>query len=188
MSLPRWVPIALLALLAATSSWLVWQLRKEHEPPPLYGPPRSDYVLLQYELTALDDNGKESFRVSGPALARHPHLGTLNLEEPRFLFPDSEGKPWNARAGSAWVAKDGSEVRLSTAVEFDGPPNDAGQRIEVRTAELSVLPKQNQVNSAAAVTLTGPGSILRGRGLHADLDARRFQLSQVKGEYAPSSR
>ena len=54
--------------------------------------------------------------------------------------------------------------------------------------ELVVLPKQNLVRNESEVTLTGPGSILRGRNLRADLDARRFQLSQAKGSYAPSSR
>ena len=38
------------------------------------------------------------------------------------------------------------------------------------------------------LTVTGPGSILRGRDLRADLNARRFQLSKVTGHYAPKTR
>jgi LPS export ABC transporter protein LptC len=72
-------------------------------------------------------------------------------------------------------------------VAFDGPPDPAGQRIQLRTSELTVLPKLNQVRNESAVTITGPGSILRGRGLRAELDTRRFKLSQVTGRYAPST-
>ena len=36
------------------------------------------------------------------------------------------------------------------------------------------------------VTVTGPGSILRGRGLRADLDAQRVELlAEVTGRYEP---
>jgi lipopolysaccharide export system protein LptC len=145
-------------------------------------------VLIDFEMLSLDEQGGEAFSAQGPMLARHPFLGTLDVHQPRFLFPDSEGKPWNARAGRAWVAQDGNELRLSGSVEFDGPRDDAGARIEVRTPELTVLPEVNEVRTDAAVTVTGPGSILRGRGLRADLDARRFRLSRTTGHYAPSKR
>ena len=187
MTLPRWLPAGVLAVVAAASGWLVYQLQRGEEPAPLYGPPRSDYVLIDFEMVALDETGGESFRVNGPMLARHPHLGTLDVKEPRFRFPDSGGGLWDASAGRAWVSQKGDELRLRENVQFDGPPDAAGARIEVDSPELVVLPKQNLVRNEAAVTVKGPGSILRGRNLRADLDARRFQLSQAKGTYAPST-
>lgn len=188
MTMPRWLPGLLLFLVAAVTGWMVWQLQRGETPPPLVGPPRSDYVLVDFELVSLDDKGGEAFRVNGPMLSRHPYLGTLDVEQPRLLFPDSDGKPWNARAARAWVSKRGDELHLRGSVEFDGPKNPDNARIELRTSELTVLPELNEVRSEAAVTVTGPGSILRGRGLRANLDARRFHLSKVTGEYAPSTR
>ena len=182
------LPGVLLALAVAVTGWMVWQLQEDDLPPPLYGPPRSDYVLIDFEMLSLDEQGVEAFSAKGPMLARHPYLGTLDVEQPRFLFPDSEGKPWNARAGRAWVAEDGNELRLSESVEFDGPRDAQGARIEVRTPDLTVLPEVNEVQTDSAVTVTGPGSILRGRGLRADLDARRFRLSRTTGHYAPTKR
>lgn len=187
MTLPNWVPGALLFVVAAATGWLVWQLQRGEAPAPLYGPPRSDYVLIDFEMVALDETGGESFRVNGPMLARHPHLGTLDVKEPRFRFPDANGGLWDASAGHAWVAQRGEEVRLQGDVEFDGPP-DADGRIQLRTPELTVMPKANEVRNHSAVTVTGPGSILRGRDLRADLDARRFQLSKAQGSYAPPTR
>jgi lipopolysaccharide export system protein LptC len=188
MILPRWLAGALLFVVACASGWMVWQLRDGDEPEPLYGPPRSDYMLIDYEMVSLDDQGAESFRVSGPMLARHPHLGTLDAKEPRFLFPDADGGRWNARARDAWVSQRGDELRLDGAVEFDGPPDPQGGRIEVRTETLVVRPRENTMRNEVPVTISGPGSILRGRGLRGDMTARRFQLSEVNGRYAPSTR
>jgi lipopolysaccharide export system protein LptC len=188
MILPRWVSVALLVVVAGATGWMVWQLRGSDEPEPLYGPPRSDYLLMDFELVSLDEQGVEAFRVSGPMLARHPHLGTLDAKEPRFLFPDSAGGRWNASARDAWVSQRGDELRMNGAVEFDGPPDAAGERIEVRTEALTVRPRENTLSNEVPVTITGPGSILRGRGLRGDMNARRFQLSEVNGRYAPSTR
>ena len=184
----RFLPGLVLFVVAAVTGWMVWQLREDEAPPPLYGPPRSDYMLLDFEMLSLDEQGVESFSAQGPMLSRHPHLGTLDVERPRFLFPDRDGKPWNARAGRAWVAQDGDELRLTGSVEFDGPRDAQGARIEVRTPDLTVLPEANEVRTDSAVTVTGPGSILRGRGLRADLDERRFKLSRTTGHYAPTKR
>jgi lipopolysaccharide export system protein LptC len=54
------------------------------------------------------------------------------------------------------------------------------------TDGLQVFPKLDQARTDDAVTITRAGSILRGRGLRADLAAHRFQLlADVKGRYAP---
>jgi lipopolysaccharide export system protein LptC len=189
MTLPRWLPTLLLLLAVVASGWLLWQLREPDAGPPLYGPPRSDYVLMDFELMALDESGAESFRIHGPMLSRHPYLATLDVQQPRFLFPDADGNPWNARADQAWVAKDGDELRLTGDVAFDGPPDATGGHVALRTDTLTVLPEDDQVRTTSFVTVTAPGSILRGRGLRADLRTRRFELlAEVNARYAPSTR
>ena len=185
----RILPIAALVLIALGSSWMLWQLYQREAPATLYGPPRSDYTLIDFDLIALDDKGQESFRVTGPMMARHPFLGTMDIEQPRFRFPDSDGLPWNARADRAWAAADGKELRLRGDVEFDGPPREGSGRVELRTPLLNIFPDVREIKSDALVNITSPGATLQGRGLHADLDARRFQLlSEVRADYAPSSR
>ena len=115
MAPSRWLPGVLLALLAAGSGVLLWQLRDPGDDDQLLGPPRSDYLLIDYELIALDAAGRESFSARGPLLARHPQLGSLDLGQPLFEFPDQNGGRWTARAEAAWVDGDGEELRLMTA-------------------------------------------------------------------------
>src|SRR5690606_28098388 len=97
VSQPRWLPVTLLALAALTSGWLVYRLRQADTAPVLMGPPRSDYTLQDFSLVALDAQGHEAFSVRGPRLARHPHLGTLDISEPRLRFPDAHGGIWTTR-------------------------------------------------------------------------------------------
>ena len=54
---------------------------------------------------------------------------------------------------------------------------------------LDLLPDANRAETDAAVTIEGPGSILRGRGMRADLSTRDVELlAEVTGRYEPIRR
>ena len=51
----------------------------------------------------------------------------------------------------------------------------------MNTEQLNIYPDTNRTTSRAVVTITQPGSILRGRGLEADLATKRYELqSEVR--------
>lgn len=179
----RWLSLAL-AVLAALSGWWVWQLRDREEPPPLVGPPRSDYQIERFELIAFDDAGNESFSLRGPRLSRHPYLGEIDVEQPRLRMPADGIGGWQGRADRAWISRDGDHVRLQGQVDLRGPLPTGRDPLRLRSEALELFPKTNQVHSDTLVTITGSGSILRGRGLRAELDPRRLELlSEVTGRY-----
>ena len=184
MRLPGWIPALVLLAAALGSGLALWHLYRHEEGTALTGPPRSDYFLTDFELVSLDDHGKEAFRVSGPLLSRHPQLGTITIQQPRFLFPDADNQAWTARADQAWAAADGGELRLSGGVALDGPTDGMQGPLAFRSETLEVFPKERRASSQDLVTFTSAHSILRGRGLHADMGTRRFQLlSEVTGRY-----
>jgi len=172
----RSVVTVALALLAAASSIGVWQLRRDEAPPVLLGPPRSDYVLIDFDLLALDLDGKESFWAAGPRLTRHPGLGTLDIEQPRFSSPDKHGAVWTSRADRAFVNREGTELQLLQAAEVRGPAPAVGAPILLRSEALTLYPREQRLVSDVAVTVTEPGSILSATGLRADLNAQRVEL------------
>jgi lipopolysaccharide export system protein LptC len=179
--------LALLAL-AIVGGIALWQLRPQPPPAP---PPsaRSDYVLEDFQLTSLDESGKESFSVQAPHLERDPRGKSLTLRLPEFSFPDKDGGRWEATSNSAWVAEKGVEVRLIDKVEMIGPPSPAGERTQFSTRRLQVFPKQDLAQSQDPVTIRRADSILQGTGLRADMNAKRVQLlANVKGRYAPRRR
>ncbi len=188
MSSRQSIAIAVLGLLALLSGWAVWQLRERDLPPALTGPPRSDYFVENYELISFDEQGAEAFWLRGPRLARHPQLGTLELEQPRLGMP-AEPQRWQGRAERGWVSADADRVRLIDAVELRSNPRPGYAVMRLRADSLDLLPEANIAETDSAVTIEGPGSILRGRGLRADLSSRDVELhSEVTGRYEPIRR
>src|SRR5690606_317848 len=101
--------LTLVLLVAAIATgWSVWRQRAV-EAPAAAGPARSDYVLHDFELVALDSQGKEAFVLRAPALARSPDDRTLSIVTPLFLIPDDAGQRWELRSKTGWVAADNSE-------------------------------------------------------------------------------
>jgi len=176
MSNSRIMLLVLLVVAAFGSAIWVWQLRREQEPPTLIGPPRSDYLLYDFDLIALDEAGKESFSASGPRLTRHPNLGTLDIEAPRFSSPDSSGRVWTGTAKRAWVNKEGTELQMLGDASVSGPAEEAVAPTRLQSEALSVFPREHRVESDVAVTVTEPGSILSAIGMRANLDAQQVEL------------
>lgn len=177
--------LLLAALALVLVSTAVWQWR-QRQVPPVQAPLRSDYVLRDFELTALGSDGEESFTVRGPYLQRDIGGRSLSLVQPRFSFPGAEGGRWDARSEAAWVSPGAEQVQLMRQVEMRGPPTPAGLVTLFQTDRLTVFPDQDLATAAGRVTITQGDSILSGTGLRADMQAHRFQLlSDVKGRYAP---
>ena len=177
--------LVLLGLAIVLGSIAVWQLRRPPAPT-VAAPERSDYVLRDFELVTLDDDGVESFTVRGPYLQRDVGGRSLSIVEPRFTFPHADGGRWSARSEASWVSPDADEVHLLREVRMIGPPREGETPGRLDTARLVVLPEAEQARTDHRVTVTQGASILEGTGLRADLATKRFELlNQVKGRYVP---
>jgi lipopolysaccharide export system protein LptC len=194
MKLPaiHWRGIATASLLAAAvlSGWALWRQRQLDQGQTV-PTGRADYVLEDFELVALDAQGRESFTLRAPRLARDPNAKTLDITTPLFLIPPragSQGAPWEVRSQTGWVSAKGEELRLRGGVTAVST-TVGGQPIRLGSEQLNVFPKDKRATSAVAVTLTQPGLIMNGRGLEADLNAKSAILkSDVKGRYESSPR
>jgi lipopolysaccharide export system protein LptC len=164
-----------------------WLVVRQHTRGPTHATHggQSDYVLRYFEMIALDDTGKESFTVRAPLLLQTPGAKTMQLTSPLFLLPDADGHYWRVRSRSGWVSEKRNLLRLRGDVVTTSPVEDP-RSIVMKTRQLNVYPNTRKATSAALVTVTEPGLTMRGRGLDADLAARRFTLlSQATARYVP---
>ncbi len=177
----------LLAVVAATTQWLLW-LEREPEPLDRYvGPPRSDYELGPFTLTALDADGKPRFTLAAPRLTRHPHLGTFDIDAPRIDLAGDERGRWDVTAAHAWIDADSKLLRLRTDVRAARIVHDGSRDVRIATDSLAADLEANTLATADPVVVEQPGSILRGRGLAADLDTDFYVLEhEVRARYDPS--
>ena len=179
--------IGLVLLVAAIfSGWSAWKQRARPETAQA-GPDRSDYVMHDFEVVALDKQGKEAVTLRAPEMHRNPADESLSITTPLFLLPDSEGKYWQMRSKTGWMSPDHSELRLLKDVQGTSPA-DAPPPTVFRTERLDIFPDKNLATTELAVTITRPGSILSGVGFETHLKNKTYEFkSQVKSVYAPKS-
>jgi lipopolysaccharide export system protein LptC len=183
--------ILALAAVAAFSQWLVWPNRERPNAETYAGPPRSDYSLTDFTLTALDSSGARSFEISGPRLARRGDDGSIYVTTPDYLVVDGDGQPWRGHSDAAWVDRDGEVMKLEGRVEMENEPGPDERPVRLETRDLTARPRSRTLETAAPATITQPGSILRGVGLRGDLDAKTLELlsdvhSTLEPRRAPS--
>lgn len=176
-----------LSLLVGILGVVVWNMRPEKSQKQAAAV-RSDYRLLEFRMTAFDENGKESFSLSSPLLERDPQGKSLAISRPAFAFPNDAKEIWHATAESAWVSDKAREIQLRRQVRIVGPVSPNGLKTEFNTEMLTVYPKENRIRSDQWVTITHGTSILKGLGLEADMNQRRVQLlAKVQAHYAPKN-
>ena len=183
-----WRAVVTLALLVAViaSGWSVWKYTGVK--PEQVQTQRPDYVLHDFEIVSLDNEGKEAFTLRGPELQRDPGAKSMSLVTPLFLVPDRNGAYWEVRAKHGVVPEDGNELRLRGEVVVTSPAQ-VPPETRIETAELNLFPRANRATSTVAVTVTRPGLTMRGRGLEADFNRQQVALlSDVHARYVPASR
>jgi len=183
-----WLLVVVLALAAIGTELLVWIGRDRPNAQTFAGPPRSDYTLTDFTMDALDSAGKRTFQVSGPHLARRGDDGSVFVTTPDYLLVDGGGHPWKGKSDAAWVNKDGTVMKLQGHVEMHRQPDEDGKPVDVVTTDLTTWPKDKKMETAAAATITQPGSILAGIGMRGDLNDKTLELlSDVHSTLQPKA-
>ncbi|MEL1263656.1 LPS export ABC transporter periplasmic protein LptC [Pseudoxanthomonas putridarboris] len=179
--------LGLVLLLAAiVSGWSAWKNRDIPEPDRAAAD-RSDYVMRDFEMIALNSQGIEAMAVRAPEMARNPADQTFTITTPLFLLPEEDGRSWELRSKTGWLSAKGEELRLRGDVHGT-PPKGSPHTMQFRTQQLNVFPDRDLAQSDDTVTITQPGSILTGRGFETNLKTKAFVFkSQVKSVYAPPS-
>lgn len=175
--------LGLLLLVAAIlSGWSAWRNR-DISAPARIAADRSDYIMKDFEMIALDKEGKEAVTLRSPEMHRNPKDQTFDITTPLFLLPDDQGKYWQMRSQTGWMSAKGEELRLLGDVRGTSPEGAAEPTL-FQTQRLNVFPNKNVAASDDTVTITRPGSILTGRGFETNLKTKEYEFkSQVKSTY-----
>lgn len=182
--------LALVLLIAAAATQLlIWWLKPPPKPNQMVGPPRSSYTLNDFTLDALDQNGKPSFHLTAPYLARRQGDDSLYVNAPKFTIIGSDGADWHGTSQYAWVSADNSLLKLVGKVDMVRPATARTSPAEVHTADATIWTKDKRMASAAPSVIQQPGRILRGIGMKADMTTHSLELlSDVHATLTPQSR
>ena len=125
----------LLLVAALVSGWALWR-QSGSDLPVVAGNGRPDYVLHDFELVALDDQGQESFTLRAPSMLRNPDERSMRMATPVFLLPDRHDRYWRVSSRDGWISPDGDELRLVGDVQVASPPGE--RKVGMNTYKILV--------------------------------------------------
>jgi lipopolysaccharide export system protein LptC len=145
------------------------------------------YAAHDAKLVQTGPDGNPLYTVDADLIRQQPNDNTVQLENARLGFHDSNGSLWTARGDQGEVGQNTGVVELSGDVHVNGTPQGSLQPAEMATERLAFDTNSKIATTHDPVTLTWSGQVIKGKGMRAALNEGRVQLeSAVHGMAVPS--
>ena len=170
--------IVVVGLAAALSQLMLWWMAPEQPVNDFVGPPRSGYTLTRFELSAYDTAGLPSFNIQAPQLVRREGDESLYINAPVFDLPSHQsGVPdWHGQSLYGWVDKGGDLLKLLGPVTMQRAAFADNAAAQLHTADVSIWPRQNRMETAAAAQMVQGALTMSGVGMRANLNDKHLEL------------
>lgn len=192
-SVTIYLPLLLMALLAAGTYWLV-KNTPVPDGPRVEAAPRHepDYVMNGFSVQHFTPSGRPSTFLEGRELRHYPDTETLEIDDVRVRSTDELGRVTVATAERGLSNRDASEVQLigdAHVVREAGGPADApggSERLEFLGEFLHVYTEAQRVVSNRPVLLRRGSMEVRAATLNYDHAKQVLELKgQVRGTLPP---
>jgi lipopolysaccharide export system protein LptC len=169
--LANYLPLALMALLALFSFWLLRQTPVPGGPTeerPLRHVP--DYEMRGFELQRFLPDGSRQARLYGAVLRHYPDTDSIEIERLQLHLVADDGRLVLAEAERAQGPAQGETLNLEGKVRvrrfaLGVDPASAAPEMELRTEALTARIKERRLLSRRPTELVAPGLQLQARGL-----------------------
>jgi lipopolysaccharide export system protein LptC len=174
-ALSSYLPLVLMALLAASTWWLV-QNTPVPAPERPAGPVRHepDYTMQRFTLQRFGADGRLTVQVEGEQLRHYPDTDRLEIDIVRIRAVAADGAHTVATARSAIANGDATEVQLLGGAQVIS--DAGGERIEFRGEFLHAFFRTEQLRSHLPVQIQRGASVVRAAGMEYDHLSRTVQL------------
>ena len=185
--LTLYLPLAVMALLAMGSWWLVRSM------PDVWGGGAQktvrkdpDYHLEHFSTQVFDAQGRRIRQVSGDKARHYPDSDELHIDAVRFSAINEEGVEVQATARYGVATGDGERVTLVGQVHVVRPAHGQTPRLELTGERLEALPKQEKLLSDQPVEILRDRDRFTASGLDFSTRTGQYQLSgRVQGTLQP---
>jgi lipopolysaccharide export system protein LptC len=175
-ALSSYLPLLLMALLAASTWWLVRHTPQAPgagaEAPPRLAP---DYTMDGFSITRFGPDGQVALRIAGDVLRHYPATDRLEVEGVRIHAIAPDGRVTDASAKRALANGDGSEIQLLGSARVTSQL-EGGETLEVQGEFLHAFLRFERLRSHLPVRVRHGGSDTRAGGLEYDHVQRLLQL------------
>lgn len=183
--------ILVIGLLAGATQLVLWWTTPEPNHHDFVGPPRSGYTLTNFQLSSYDRDGLPAFNMKAPHLERREGDESLYINAPVFDLPSNEaGVPdWRGESLYGWVNQGGDLLKLQGPVHMhrDAFADTAAAKLD--TEDVTVWPKDNRMETAAAARMVQGALTMSGVGMRANLTDKHLELlDDVHATFPPRKR
>jgi len=175
-----WLPLALMAFLAAVTFWL----QRASQPEDL---PRQEqrhdpeFIVDNFTLRRFDIHGGLQYVLIAEKMLHYGDAAGTEIIGPSLTHYGGE-RPARIFAQRARVSRDGKELLLSGDVRMVREATKEQPSLVVTTEEMYVYPDEDIARGSRPVTITEGKSVIRGEGFVADNQARIVKLTgRVRG-------
>lgn len=187
--LSSYLPLLLMALLAAGTWWLVRNTPgapgARAPAPPSQTP---DYTMTGFAITRFAPDGQVALRIAGDVLRHFPATDRLEIDGVKIRATGPDGRTTDATARQAVANGDGSEIQLLGAAEVISQL-PGGDRLEVRGEFLHAFLRFERLRSHLPVLVRHGGTEARAGGLDYDNLQRQLVLNgPVRATVQPPGR
>jgi len=164
-----YLPLVMMALLAAGTWWLV-RNAPTFEPPLATPPPRHepDYVMTGFVVQRFAADGTLRTQIEGDTLRHYPDDDTLEIDSARIRSIADNGAVTLATARRALANGDGSEVQLIGDARVNRLPFGKDEEVEFRSEFLHAFRNVEQVRSHLPVVMTQGSDVVRAASMSYD--------------------
>jgi lipopolysaccharide export system protein LptC len=188
LHIDKWLVVAVVIALSTLSWWMPVEQR------PMVaalvtGPEKrhiADYDLTDFDLTTMNAAGRPRYYLQARSLRHYADDDTSEVSLPRLtIFRQGGASPWFVRAEQALVTAGAETVFLQDQVKLERLTEDKGDKLEILTPALKVVPAKEYAETDQPVTIVTALGVTRAVGMQADLKQKHLELlAQVRGEYA----
>jgi len=145
------------------------------------------YAARDAKLVQTGADGRPLYTVNADVIRQRPNDNTIELEQAKLGFYDTNGSLWTARGEHGQVGQNTGVVELADDVHVNGTPQGSQQSAEISTNRLKFDTNTKIASTKDSVTLTWSGQEIKGKGMRATLNDGRVQLeSAVHGLALPN--
>ena len=187
--LASYLPLLLMALLAASTWWLVKNTPQGDgsaaDPPPRQEP---DYTMSGFAITRFSPDGRVVLRIAGDTMRHFPVTDRLEIEGVRIHAIAPDGRTTDATASRALANGDGSEVQLLGGARVVSQL-DGADALELQGEFLHAFLRFERIRSHLPVRLRHGSTETRAGGLEYDHLQQLLQLNgPVRSTLLPGPR
>jgi lipopolysaccharide export system protein LptC len=157
----RWLPVILLAVVAALSFWLERAVERQRPgAPPARNAP--DFWASDFSVRNFDEQGRMRYTLRADEMIHFADRDSVELRSPQFVM-QGDGLT-HVLAKRAHVGPDGKRIDLSGDVSIVRRPPAGGEVTTLYTERMTLLPDLQEANGDAPVRIKRPGAEITGSG------------------------